>query len=387
MSAQYAILYRGLLPAEMLTRLYTELSEVPLDASEWNQLVEANQTGSIFLQYHWIQTWWSNFGPGYKLRFITAEEDDRVIGFAPLMLDNRGCIRFIGDTNADYLDFVIPVQQERMLSGIFDLLYEYRSDWSSIELKNIPDSSSMLDLIPCVCNKSGLTFWNKYSIEAPSLVVKGNESDTRKLLSKYSIRRTEKHLRKYGEVEFRIIKDAAGAESLWTDYFIQHVNRCDFANRNSSFQNPKYRRFIIDLFNADTENRFTHFSALLVNGIAIAFHFGFISENRLLWYKPCFDISIKKGSPGMLLIKYLAEYVLDNGLDELDFTIGSETFKYRFCNTRRQVNTVCIYKSRVRFLYDYIHGLLRGTIKKIIRKPGLQFRLPPPKQEIGEFRS
>ena len=371
----------------MQIKIYTDFSDIPLDASEWDLLVKANQTNSIFLQYHWVQIWWKHFGSQYKLRFITAEENNRVIGFAPLMLDHRNCIRFIGDTNADYLDFVIPEQQKRIVCGIFELLHQFRSEWTSIELKNIPDSSTMLDLLPAACNQTSLTFWNKYSIEAPSLIVKGNESVTRKMLSKYSIRRIRNQLMKYGDIEYRVIRDAAEAESLWTTFFNQHIQRCDSTSRNSAFMNPKFRRFIIELFTADTAHRFTHFSALLVNSAAIAFHFGFISENRLLWYKPCFDISIKKGSPGILLIRYLVEYVLDNGLDELDFTIGTETFKDRFSNTRRQINTVHIYRSRIRFLYDYIHAQLRSAAKNTMRIARLQFGLSPPRRKNGEFKS
>ncbi len=115
----------------------------------WDLLVKANQTDSIFLQLSldtdMVEEFWFR---STNSRFITAEEDDRVVGFAPLMLDHRGCIRFIGDTNADYLDFVVPEQQEQILRGFFELLHQYRSDWSSIELKNIPGSSSILDLMP-----------------------------------------------------------------------------------------------------------------------------------------------------------------------------------------------------------------------------------------------
>jgi len=350
----------------MEIRQYADFSKIPLDASGWDQLVDANQTDSIFLHYHWIQIWWKYFGSQYKLWFLTAEENHQILGFAPLMLDRHGCIRFIGEPNADYLDFVAPAQKEKILCGFFSLLNQHRSDWSTIELRNIPDSSALLDLMPAACSQASLTFWKNYSIEAPSLIIKGNEGNVRKILSKYSIRRTENMLRKYGDLEYRIVRNVDEAESLWTTFFNQHIQRCDLANRNSTFLNQNYRRFIIELFNTDTTNCFTHFSAVLMNGKAIAFHFGFISQNRLLWYKPCFDINIKKGSPGILLIKHLAEYALDNALDELDFTIGAETFKDRFSTVRRRICTARIYRSRVRFFSDCTHNLIRSAAKSLI---------------------
>lgn len=362
----------------MQIRRYEDFSEIPLDASEWDQLVTANQTDSIFLHYHWIQIWWKYFGSQYKLWFLTAEENGQVLGFAPLMLDHRGCVRLIGDTNADYLDFVVPVQKDIILREFFELLFQYRSDWSSIELKNIPGSSALLDLMPAACSQTRLTFWKKYSIEAPSLAIKGNEKDIRKLLSRSSIRRTENRLRKCGDLEYRIIRNMDEAGSLWTSFFNQHIQRCESIKRNSTFLDRKHRRFIIELFNTDTTNCFTHFSAVLMNGKPIAFHFGFISQNRLLWYKPCFDISIKKGSPGILLIRHLAEYAMDNALDELDFTIGTEAYKDRFCTTKRQIDTVRIYRSRIRFFYDYTYDLLRSTAKNFHNQIRLILRLTSP---------
>ena len=137
MSIKFVILSGWHFLVNMEIRQYTEFSEIPLDVTDWDRLVDGSRTGSVFLSYYWIKTWWNVFGYQYKLRFLLALENDQVIGFAPLMQDHRGCIRFIGDTNSDYLDFVVPSQKKVILGGFLKLLHECRNDWSSIELKNI----------------------------------------------------------------------------------------------------------------------------------------------------------------------------------------------------------------------------------------------------------
>src|SRR5437868_1220594 len=74
------------------------------------------------------------------------------------------------------------------------------------------------------------------------------------------------------------------------------------------------------------------FSVLRLEGEPIAFHFGFEYNRRFIWYKPSFSAAHARLSPGEVLIKYLLEDVIDRGLEEFDFGVGEEAFKYRFAN-------------------------------------------------------
>ena len=99
----------------------------------------------------------------------------------------------------------------------------------------------------------------------------------------------------------------------------------------------------------------------------IAYHFGFVSDKRLLWYKPSFDPSIRKGSPGVVLIRHLIGYARQHNLAELDFTIGAEPFKDRFSSGTRYVDTYRIHRSRLRFFADAGYWRTRAVLKKLIK--------------------
>jgi CelD/BcsL family acetyltransferase involved in cellulose biosynthesis len=74
-----------------------------------------------------------------------------------------------------------------------------------------------------------------------------------------------------------------------------------------------------------------------VGSTPIAYHFGFELDGVLTWYKPSFDPELQQRSPGEVLIKLLLDDALARDLDEFDFTVGSEAFKFRFANLIRQV--------------------------------------------------
>jgi hypothetical protein len=75
----------------------------------------------------------------------------------------------------------------------------------------------------------------------------------------------------------------------------------------------------------------------------IAFHLGFEYGARFIWYKPAFSALHAKRSPGEVLLKFLLEDAVARGLAEFDFTVGNDTFKYRFANRVRTNHRIRVY--------------------------------------------
>jgi CelD/BcsL family acetyltransferase involved in cellulose biosynthesis len=125
--------------------------------------------------------------------------------------------------------------------------------------------------------------------------------------------------------------------------------------------------FLKSLYESDPDGLNVHFCALFLDDRPIAFHFGFISRNRLLWYKPSFDIRVAKGSPGVTLACNLIRFAQENSLAELDFTIGDEPFKSRFCSEYRIVDEYRVHKSRLRYLADTGYTRLRRAAKALVK--------------------
>jgi CelD/BcsL family acetyltransferase involved in cellulose biosynthesis len=103
---------------------------------------------------------------------------------------------------------------------------------------------------------------------------------------------------------------------------------------------------------------------VLFNEAPLAFHFGFEYRRRFIWYKPTFDIEFASRSPGEVLIKFLLEDAIMRKLEEFDFTVGSESFKYRFANRLRFNNRLIAFRSAG----DYWTYRGKSMLKKFLKR-------------------
>ncbi|MCK4585932.1 MAG: GNAT family N-acetyltransferase, partial [Gammaproteobacteria bacterium] len=110
------------------------------------------------------------------------------------------------------------------------------------------------------------------------------------------------------------------------------------------------------------------FSVIKYNGTPLSYHFGFDYNSSLIWYKPSYSREYSKKSPGVLMIRYLINYALDNNRSELDFTIGDESFKKRFTNSERYNSTLIIYNKFTPYLVLKFKILVKHLLKSLFTK-------------------
>jgi len=79
------------------------------------------------------------------------------------------------------------------------------------------------------------------------------------------------------------------------------------------------------------------FTVLQLDGKMIAAHLGWLYAGRFYWYKPTFKISLKKYSPGQVLLKRAIEQAIAENALEFDFLLGNEAYKNRFATKEREL--------------------------------------------------
>jgi len=84
-------------------------------ATEWNALLAESTTHVPFLRSEYIAEWWASRGGGEwpddsQLAIITAHEEDRLIGIAPLFIaehEDKKQLLLLGSIEiSDYLDLI-----------------------------------------------------------------------------------------------------------------------------------------------------------------------------------------------------------------------------------------------------------------------------------------
>ena len=151
-------------------------------------------------------------------------------------------------------------------------------------------------------------------------------------------------------------------------FFDQHIARWEDSNTPSLFLDNNNRLFYDELTKELSGNNWLIFTVIKSKDIPISFHFGFDYNNKIIWYKPSFEISLSKHSPGEVLLKGLLEFAIRNNKDELDFTVGNESFKMRFSNELRKNYNLRIFKHRIDFFIPNVIYVSKRFLKSGMRK-------------------
>ena len=102
-----------------------------IDPTQWNNLLSESISNVPFLRHEYLSAWWSTRGGGEwplaELALVSACENDRLVGLAPLFLtEHKGkqVLMLLGSIEiSDYLDLIVRADDlPRFLSGLLDFL-------------------------------------------------------------------------------------------------------------------------------------------------------------------------------------------------------------------------------------------------------------------------
>lgn len=347
-------------------RVYKNWETLPLSRDEWNEIVCSSATDTIFQTYEWHDAWWKVFGPGKSLHLLVAYKYGHPVALAPLFgVDGvrNSALRFLGSGHADYLDVICPASYNAdFLATVLLHMDTTQPARGVLELQNIPSESPSNDSL--ANQRSGYRSLNYAQVPCPTLRITGNEDDVRRLLSRYSLRRPQNYFQRAGKLEYTELSGAGDVYDHLQSFFKQHTQRWKAKGVQSRFLESANREFFEELVPRLQPRGWLQFSTTTLDGLPLAYHFGFTYKDRLLWYKPSFESAHEKGSPGLLMLRQLIETALSTGIGELDFTIGDEAFKQRFANDCRTNLYWRVYRSRLRFLAAHIQHVVRSSRKQ-----------------------
>jgi CelD/BcsL family acetyltransferase involved in cellulose biosynthesis len=347
-------------------KLVTNFKELEPHAAAWNSLVLKNETNTVFQLYEWHKSWWEAYGNTGLLYLILVFEKNDIVGIAPLMLVEYGLygnlMQFIGEGRSDYCDFIIPEKKETILKKILEFISKKHISWNTFHLNNIPEYSSTIRIIQKICKEINKKYLIKRYIPCPTLIL-NDDQHNKKILSQKTLRRRFNYFTKNGELKFHHIRDINVVKENLSVFYNQHIERVRLKGQKSLFVKEIHKIFYEKLIENMFIKNYVLFSRLDYNSQPIAYHFGFLYNNKLVWYKPSYDVSVKKWSPGAVLLKFLIEYAIQENLNEFDFTVGHEEFKQRFANGLRKNIQIELYNDN----FTYIYSLLKDKILTFLK--------------------
>jgi CelD/BcsL family acetyltransferase involved in cellulose biosynthesis len=314
-----------------------------IGATDWDALAATNSVRTIFQTWAWHRAWWEVHGEQHELALIEAREGGRLVGIAPLVIDGEAVLRFMGYGASDYLDLLVEGARRDVLDALAAAMRGL--EWKRMLLEQVHEGS------PLVTSGLVIPSYVEYQQPAPSYRFRHDESD-RQLANKKSLKRHYNYFQRSGGITFEVLSEAPAVLPHLERFFAQHVARRGLTDAPSKFADDRERTFYRKLTEYLGSCGLLRFSVLGFGDEVLAYHFGFEFEGTLYWYKPTFNVAYEKHSPGEVLLKMIIEDCIERDLDELDFTIGKEAFKYRFANQERTVFRVAGFRSRTRLFID-----------------------------------
>ncbi|HEV2202016.1 MAG TPA: GNAT family N-acetyltransferase [Bryobacteraceae bacterium] len=267
------------------------------------------------------------------MRALVVHEHDRVIGIVPLVVRGQ-TVGFWGSPESDCNDVLCgDPDAPRVLEAALDFLLQSPLRWKSGLLDNLPSQSRIVRAIPALPSSIRQHLQLVFRCPAPTIMIGQNTAQVLDpLINKDQLKRYDRKLQTRGRVRFRHLGTREEVREHLACFFHQHITRWAMSGMRSDLIRPERRAFfeaLVEELDPRTELRF---GVLELDSRPIAYHFGLQIAGRLIWYKPTFDVNYWELCPGDVLLRNLFQYARDARLDEFDFSVGDEPFKYRFAN-------------------------------------------------------
>lgn len=325
------------LEAILHCRRLTKFTDLEGHAADWFRLHAQADQREIFQHFAWVQCWWESLGKCARLFTPIGYRQNRVVAILPLVLAGRQ-LRFRAYSASDYNHFLAESGEARAaLPLCLDALLAQRTEWDSILLENVPESSMLDDCMRDLPNRLRRWVVRTTSAPCPTLLLDTNRRATLdSLLSRESLKRPVRRFKRQASLVLRHLEERDEALSNLDELMKQHIRRSVMAGRRSTFLVDAYALFYRKLVTRLDLRSELRFSVLTLDGRPIAYHFGMLSDSKYPWYKPAFDIDLWESSPGQVHLWFLIEHLQTISAREFDFGLGDEAFKFRFSNLTRQ---------------------------------------------------
>ncbi|MBN2118841.1 MAG: GNAT family N-acetyltransferase [Anaerolineales bacterium] len=333
--------------------LHKNFSE--LSAAAWNALAGQSIADTPFARYEYLCEWWQTLGGGEwenaELVLVSATEDDRLIGVAPLFVaeyDGPRALMLIGSIEiSDYLDLIVRAEDlPRFLSGLLDFLESSRpASWSALDWYNLPDDSPTLAALKAEAEKRGWTHHEEIAHPVPRILLNGSFEDYLSRIDKKQRHEIRRKMRRAAEsekgVRFYVVDGTADIDKEIDDFFDLMVQD---PGKKKFLHPAMHEQMTVTIQNAHAQG-YLWLGFLEVEGAKAAASLNFDYKNKLWGYNSGVGSEHKELSPGWVLLAHVIQWCCENGRSEFDFMRGDEEYKYRFGGVNKYVMRVKTTKS------------------------------------------
>jgi CelD/BcsL family acetyltransferase involved in cellulose biosynthesis len=290
---------------------------------------------TVFSTWEWLSIWWKHFGNDKRLVLLLAEENDKIVGIAPLMYSvhrlfglRQGRIEFIGTPDSDYNDFVLTNQSEERIKLFISYLNNLPEKWDCIDLMDIPQKSKTLQVLSSITRNVKPAHKCPFTSlpRSPDTYLMSLPRKHRKELNR-NVRVME---REGFKIDFVDCSDSQSLEEGMNGFFELHQRRWKSKGLPGVFEDQRIHDFNLEIAKIFSQNGWLGLYLLKLSDKPVAALYGFKYLSKYYAYLSGFDPQYSKYGVGSLLFMFAINKCIQEGLTEFDFMRGAEEYKDRW---------------------------------------------------------
>lgn len=142
-------------------------------------------------------------------------------------------------------------------------------------------------------------------------------------------------------------------EELLEEFFDMHIKRWELDGVESRFKQEKYKEVFKKTAKLKISNSGTPIlSYLKINNEFVSFDFGFLFKDTYLAKITATKHTDTTSSAGSILNKESLEYMANNGIENFNLGLGTESYKFRYMNKIVAYYSIMNLKSRLHSFYQ-----------------------------------
>jgi len=304
---------------------------------EWNALVDKSPFQCVFYMWEWHSTWWEAYHPG-DLWVLTCRSDDgRLLGIAPLFVDDAGVLRGIGNGEGsedvtDYFDFIVDNDCTGPVLECFgQCINTNRNLFDRINISDIPQESPTFELLPQYLRELNFDVTVEQAEVCPVIDLPEDWAGYLDLLDKkyrHELRRKMRRAKGAAEeIDWYIVGEEHDLKAEM-DTFLKLMAASD-AEKAEFLQHERNLRFFEKIVPIAYENGWLMLNFLTVTDEPVSAYLNFVYDGEVVVYNS--GQSHEKYdhlSTGILLLADNIRYAIENGYKKFNFLRGDEPYKY-----------------------------------------------------------
>ncbi len=308
----------------------------------WDDLAARSPGASFFQGWAWNESWWNaRRDSKHTLAVLSAWRDGRLVGLAPLQLGEIDvrlgrALSFIGQGNADYQDCLVDRSEPVVLEALVAAIARLPERWERFLAYELPEGSLFRAALQEADRVDRFRLERKDDTLCPYFDIASDPEGFAGLADKQSVKRHHAKLARLGRVRVEHLLDPDAIARELPAFYRQHAERWAITRTPSLFLDPAARILYGSLVCIGGARGEVLLSVVRLDERPVAYHFGFLHRDRLLWYKPSYDLRFFRVAPGSALLQGTIRFAIERGVRELDFTRGDEAYKTRFTNAQRR---------------------------------------------------